>query len=628
MNQSFKQVFVTNSGSLLTSGTTTDLAVGQISFFDGDNYVATTTPTYFKNKSLIVGWGYPDVNNALMGGTFSENEKTKKIGGRKIKAVRTKRATHPTSEIVVAGWSGDIADTNTLSVKPGEKKALFLRLTGTPIDRLYSTQGFIRRYVVEGDCVDPCNTNCTAASDPRVLANNLVNQINSDPKVRGLVKASVLTQCTPTISSTTSNVYLFTVSVSDDGTDSALGYVQTQYPGVSVSRVGRIGITSTYQVSKLVNTAPGSVSNAGLTIIPDCPTCPSGYTLVASGYVYEIKREDNGPDVSSTIITDYTVGGVVPTVTKIGSSQLGNGTYIAITASAIVLPTILTDQSKLVGQTNNSCVITSATTTAWALFDTLVQYQQAYTITIADSVCGTNRLADLQAAYPSLTIAVVNAGGSCVHSYSTNVLSQVVRSGCSLDLLTFVDPQSFQGVSWIPSVLTAIPNGTVCLTGIKLEAAWVDRITNDCTYGYWPYEADSVHIEFSEYDHNYNGDPTKCKLNSTVVKRIQNFVYAKGVGSYVRQLEEKSKEYFLKYYSFQPILREIEGFSFQADPTKYYDEIEIDYSYDYPVGQFSERYVDNYTLTIFVQEGLGGNIVKAINNYITSPEINLDAVTL
>ena len=619
MNQSFKQVFVTNSGTLLASGTTSDLAVGQIGIFDGDNYVATTTPSYFKNKSLIVGWGYPDTESALMSGIFSENEKTKKINGRKIKAVRANKAVHGRSEKITLGWSGDVADTNSLTVKPGEKKAFYLRVTGSPIDRLYSTQGLIRRYVVEGDCVDPCVDSCESVGDAVKAAKNLVNQIQSDPKLKGLVKVTSQFS-TPLVAD--ASCYLFRVSVCDDGSDTALGYVQSQYPGFTATRVGRIAATSTYEINKDVNSAPAALSNAGLTIIPDCPSCPVGYTLTAAGFVYEIKRDDAGADATAAITASYAAATVI-SVTKLGASEAGTGTYILITTDETA-NLVGTDLFKAVGESRNSCVITSATTTAWALFDTLSKFSKTYTITLADSVCGTSRLLDLQAAYPDLVIAVVNAGGSCVHSFTTTILSNCVKPGCSIDSILYTAPNAFEGISWVEAPDAA---GTG-LSGLTLESAWVDRITNECTYGHWFYDADTVHIEISEFDADYNGAPEKCKLDTTAVKTIQSAVYAQGVGSYVRQLEEKSKEYFLKYRSFEPIVREIEGFSFQADPYKYYDEVQIDFGYDYPVGQFSERYTDNYTLTIFVQEGLAGNLVKAINNYITSPEINLDAVVI
>lgn len=623
MNQSFKQVFVTNSGTLLSTGTTTNLAVGQVSFFDADTYAATASPTYFANKGLIVGYGYPDLPPAsLLSGMTNQNEFTRRIAGKKIKAVRTHRAVHGRPEIIIAGYTGDAADTNTISVPTGTTKAFYLRLTGAPIDRLYSTQGFIRRYVVEGACLNNCVDGCSDLSDNRIAAENLVNQINSDPKVRGLVKATVIESPGP--SGSTINAYVFSVQLADDGSDASLGFVQSQYPGLSVTRTARLGILSTYSVTLAVNSAPAAVSNAGLTVIPDCPSCPSGYTLVPSGFVYEVKRADAGSSGNlTTVKSDY---GITGTELGVRVSYLG-GVSTYILTSNVTLTVVGTDQFKSVGAVTNGCVITSPTTTAFALAATLVEYPKTYTISLQDSICGTNRLADLQAAFPALTISVVNSAGTCVHTYTTTVYSQAVAPGCSQDLLQFIDPAPFEGTSWIGVAPTPITDGTT-LAGIRLESAWVDRITNECTYDDYVYQKDGVHIEFNEYDENYNGHPEHCVTGKTVVKLVQSLQYPQGVGSFVRILEEKSKEFFTKYRSQDPLMREIEGFQFITDPTKFYDQISIEYDYKYPVGGFSVEYNDSHIIDIFVQEGLGAPIVAAINAYITSPEIGMDAVVL
>lgn len=625
MNQSFKQVFVTNSGTILASGTTTDLAAGQIGIFDGENYQATVTPTYFKNKSIRIGWGYPDVStSALMSGNFNWNEISEKIAGRKIKRVRTNRAVHGRPEIVTVGWSGDVTDTNSLTIDAGKTKAFYLRLTGAPIDRLYSTQGFIRRYVVEGPCIEDCTDECNQVLDCRAIAENLALQINSDLKFRGLVKATVISECTPTISVSTINCYVYHVSLCDDGTDTSLGYVQSQYPGFTVTRSGRVAATSTYELIKAVASLPGAVSNAGLTIIPDCPTCPSGYTLTASGFVYEVRRADAGSSGNLTTIgTDYSI--TSPETAVRLNYQAGVSTYII--TSATELTAVGLDQIAFLGESRNSCVITSATTTAWALFATLIRYPKTYRLTITDD-CDTDRLSDIQAAYPDLTVSLVDADGDCVHTYATTIYSQCVAPGCSVDLLEFTDPDAFEGIVWDAVPVTPLDADTTCKCGIRLESAWVDRITNDCTYGYYPYEADGVHIEIHEYDANYNGAPEKCKLNTTAVRTIQSIQYPQGVGSYVRQLEEKSKDYFLKTRSLEPLRREVEGFSFIADPYKFYDEVVVEFDYVYPVGGFSVEYKDAYSLHIFVQEGLAGGLLAALNSYITSPELSQDAVII
>src|SRR5688572_7540243 len=92
LNQSFRQVFVTNNPVLLASGTTVDLAVGQVGIFDGKSYAATTAPTYATNKAISLWYGMPDVPTFLMAGIPQTNQASKLIKGKLLKKIRRKSA--------------------------------------------------------------------------------------------------------------------------------------------------------------------------------------------------------------------------------------------------------------------------------------------------------------------------------------------------------------------------------------------------------------------------------------------------------------------------------------------------------------------------------------------------------
>lgn len=59
--------------------------------------------------------------------------------------------------------------------------------------------------------------------------------------------------------------------------------------------------------------------------------------------------------------------------------------------------------------TNGLCVNATTTTTVWTSGDVCKVGAETYTIVLADTKCGDNRLAELQAAYPDLTITVASA---------------------------------------------------------------------------------------------------------------------------------------------------------------------------------------------------------------------------
>jgi len=75
LNQSFRQVFVTNSPALLAGGATVEnIGVGQVGFVDAKTYKGVTSPTYAKNKALQIVQGTPDLSYLpLMAGVPNEN---------------------------------------------------------------------------------------------------------------------------------------------------------------------------------------------------------------------------------------------------------------------------------------------------------------------------------------------------------------------------------------------------------------------------------------------------------------------------------------------------------------------------------------------------------------------------
>src|SRR5688572_15615412 len=176
-NQSFRRVFVSNTPVLLASGTTVDLAVGQIGIFDGNTYAATTAPTYATNKAITIWQGMSDVSHLpLMAGVPQTNQASKLIKGKLLKKIRRKSASRGQNQVVAIGFDG-IDVTKTLSARCGDVRTVYIKATGNPIDKLYSTKGFIRQYRIDTGCCDECGGDSCADVDPSVLADVLVEKI-------------------------------------------------------------------------------------------------------------------------------------------------------------------------------------------------------------------------------------------------------------------------------------------------------------------------------------------------------------------------------------------------------------------------------------------------------------------
>lgn len=621
LNQSFRQVFVADTPVLLASGTTVDLAVGQVGIFDANTYAAAPAPTYATNKAIQIWQGMPDLAKyvPLMAGIPLTNQASKLIKGKLITQFRKKSANRGQTQKVAVGFDG-YDTTKTLSAKCGEKRSVFVKLTGNPIDKIYSTQGITRQYWLDTGCCDDCGTDNCADVSAEALADSLVAKINADPRLKfngydnpGLILAKkVLSTAVSTVGAITYTVY--TLAVADAGDNAALAFVQVQYPGFVVTRISRDGITSTYQMIRLTSAgAPAAFSNAGIYTVPVCATCPAGYTLNATGYIYIVRRADAGNGAALTAAaTAYGIAAAGESIVRVSFDSPNQISTYLIVSNTANQAAAGTDSIVAYGSANGICTLTTPTTTAWtAAADLLYGFPRVYTITLEDTVCGTSRLTELQAYYPDLVITQ-NADGpvDCIHQYQTTIYSDPTGINCEVDELVFPPLPAFHQSEW--DLVSAAPDTTVS-AGVIIETAFVNRITGECTYLYYPYEADTVHIQVSEFNEDYNASP--CE-NRWPVTEIQSVEYPQGVGARVRDEEVKSFGYFLKDYALDPAVREAEGFVYFSDPFAYYDEYTIRYEFSYKVLGWSQTYTDSYEQVVYFKEGTGKPYETAILAYL------------
>lgn len=622
--QSYRQVFVTNSPALLAEGQTVDnLAVGQIGVLDGKTHLAVSNPTYAKNKALKVVWGTPDNNLGDFGGVPNENEYSKLIKGKKIKRIRANKAQRGQTPLYTVGWSGDSTDTNTLFAKTGERKVLFVKLTGTIIDRLYSKQGLTKQFVFEPDCVSDCETDLCADIDPRLISKQLVEKINADLDFKKFIKVKELVSCENAVPPVTTTCYKFILNVCDTGDDMSLGLVQAQYPSDKVTRIDRNAAISSYEIVRFANTLPTAYSSSN-SFVPDCPECPAGGTLVEGLYIYTV--EVNEGDVIDVHDPEAEPADGLPIIAITELHTEGGRTTYTVYSETELEASDLPEGAdfNLIGEGRNICQL-PATTIVWVANGTLLRQSRAFRLTIADTICGTNRLTDIQAAYPNLVVTIVNGEDTgCVHTYETTVQSDCYEDGCAIDQIVFTAPDPFEGAIW-DEVVPALSDDT-CLTGIQFETAFFHRITNDCTFDYFPYENDLVYIQISNYNPDFNASPCEGEWE---VKQIRQAKFPEGHGDYVRRLEQKSKAYDRRHRSLDPVVREVQGYSLQADPNKFYDEYVIEYDFEWMcAGGWGEKYREAHSLFLYVPEGQGAQLETILNSYATSAGVDEDGAAI
>ena len=631
--QSFSQVFVTNSSALLAQGKTVDsLAVGQIGILDAKTYKAVTAPTYATNKALYAVWGTPDVNMGDFGGVPNENEYSKIIKGKYITKFRAKKAQRGQTPLYSLGWSGDVSDTDSLTVKPGQSKNVYVKLTGKVIDRLYGTQGVTKLFKTTPPPAEACAADCVSLNCFGG-ANELADQINNDKDFKKFVKVKAQIECDPALTPTTVPCYKYCLTVCDAGDAAAFGAVQvalaTENETGILTVTGRANGKTTYCV--ITDTIPdedgGEEDIAPFAdfsqtdvFVAGCTSCPVGYTYAAKAKVFEVRTQEG---VSAGTVNGIFTGET--STTLISSGPQFNVYYVTFATTAVDATVIAAGvaagyDTKLVGIQSGLCTLTTPVTTAWSIDDsvTLLKQEKDYRITLSDSVCGTTRLAELQAAYPSLTIALVDAAGSCVHTYETTVLSNCYLSGCGVDEIKFEAPAGFEGAVWQPVVVLPVADAT-CKCGLIFETAFFNVKTTECSYNAFPYENDVVYIQVSDYDPDFNASPDDT---SWVFKQLREVKYPQGHGAYIQRLEQESKAYDQRFRMYDPVVREAQGYVLQADPSKFYDQYVLEFSTKFKTsGGWAQDESQSFHLNFFVPEGQGNAIETAFNTYLTSAGI-------
>lgn len=203
--------------------------------------------------------------------------------------------------------------------------------------------------------------------------------------------------------------------IEDSGFKSALGNVQAQYPELEVTQETSDTGLSTYVVK--ADSLPTAYQAKAGAILKGCESCPPNYTALTDGVVYEVEIT-NPEDETATV---QALPGA-----ETGSAQRNNvtgdtSTYSVVTDNALTAGEISTFEAANPGSkiylisddVVALCKEADKPAVAWTLQATDCRYStEDYTITVADTECGEDRLAELQEQYPDLTIAIADSDKS------------------------------------------------------------------------------------------------------------------------------------------------------------------------------------------------------------------------
>jgi len=303
---------------------------------------------------------------------------------------------------------------------------------------------------------------------------------------------SVLVNCDecPEGYTLTEGGFLYTFNAEDNGEDLGdlipVGGVGTLGTPTATTLIGEAGNTYT----AVATTSDGVGTGLTLTVTRDGAGAVTSVVVVDAGLDYRI---GDGVTIDGTLIggaspaDDLTVDvtGIAGflSVNKVGQSE-GFGKYSVLVAFQLsdeqfgaILSGCEHCTMEFNGQVSSTCEFDGEpTSTRWVEGEECGMIEQEYYIDVPDDECGVNRLADIQAEYPSLTIEVDTEymegeeipANTCMTRYKTSVMSNLVCEGCFPENYTTSAPADFGNISWVKVEGAAVDN--TVLTGIHFKA--------------------------------------------------------------------------------------------------------------------------------------------------------------
>jgi hypothetical protein len=375
----------------------------------------------------------------------------------------------------IIGWNGKAG--TEIVLKANSSDVIELELCGEPMYMLGYTEGKVVIPVYmeypyvdeEGFCAECANGVFTMQEViERAVKQFKKTLLLGQVPITEYVDISIVNSESPAELEGAVAYSFYDLVVKDGGTKADLARVQFANPTYDVKVTNTTEDRTTYTI----------VAPAGLTIadfvVTDvdaypkgCEDCAAGYTELADGFVYSIQIEDDGTDVTTSIddVPNFVTGTVVKQ-----SQNAGVGTYTVVTSVKLTDAQIVTYQAvnalkstavfNYVGEVTEVCREATTTTYTWTETGDCSVVPETYTITLADDECGDGRLAELQAFYPNLTIAIDTVSLSQTLTFTGTGGTANVRVGGVNYLATFATDLSTTRANFVTAHKTAIELAT------------------------------------------------------------------------------------------------------------------------------------------------------------------------
>lgn len=324
-----------------------------------------------------------------------------------------------------------------------------------------------------------------------------------------------------------------------------------------------------------------------------------------------------------------------PTVTSNFVSSNGSSAFVTVSS-----PTALSNGAvaadTLVGSDTASayCNPPAGASVAWVAGLTRTIAPKQWMLHLEDTVCGQSRLAELQAAYPSLVVSEQGTAGDCGRVYvTTNYSEPFVEEECTPSQYQYKKPDAFfAGAEWnefvtpleTPVCTPEEEAAQPCVAaGIKFETAAFVNYSDECLYGYFQYdidEVDPVYMEITATQHTNDWTASPCDKTSMVVTKLRETKFATGRGRVIQEAEHETLLQYGKYHTTNPSRNRAYGFYLNAKEQVWYDTyrltVEGNESQHGIMGKEGTKQRTQYVFAF--PSGQGKQFESLINGYIIS----------
>lgn len=651
LHRPFDRSLFVIGGAVKTSGGSLDLVKGQLALVDasqtssaGAKVVSSLAGIAKDKKFLELRLGIDErtpnrsySNKPMATMPFSLKEVVD------IKVSAPERTEQRLDEVIL-GYNG-IDDATSFNLELGETyKRITVEVYGDAISYLgggydkeiVSVNFEIPRCDVFNECddCDPCGAVDCKAWTLNVIETLKEQQLTGGTRLGDVIDITPVLKCDVDATETLIPYDFYCLEVCDTGDADALALVQVQY-GVPVKRIDRSGAISKYEmIIPTTAGAPTDYTATGGALIKGCADCVAPSVEVVGGFAYTILVEDEGADITAVIdaLVGADTGAVVVSSSKAAGQAMGVGAYTVIfdlklsdadITGFIGVTELITATFEDLGEVDSLCQFPDEAAVAWVACGQCNVVEKCYLIDLPDTECGTDRLVELQTAYPDLTIELEGTAAGCSTRYKATVVSNLVCDECDpiyLDTFVTEAPETYDTVEWAEDPTNGDTEAnTNCKCGIRLKSKPFVLKSGECFRDRINFREDSVRIRVSGgYPEEVREGIGKTPQELFSVTRVSKFEPRTHLGGNLQDFENGDRLYFRDEFPGDNLKRFLRGMeSSVQDQCKQYVDYAITVSHFNHSQGFGAGLSEDITYHIFVEVGRH-QAVEALLNSIAS----------